>query len=234
MKLFQLKDGYHYNSDSLVLYDFVSSFLKPNFKGKALDVGCGCGIIGMLLKRDFSQIELNMLDVLDVNLKIASKNLKENGIEANLILDDFANFKSNERFDLIVSNPPYYHSEVKKSTNNHIATSRYQDALNLDSFLSVANSHLKPNGELYFCYEIADLVLILSLFKKYKLTCTHLKFIYPKECLPANLVLFKIKKNSRSKCVVLPPMFMKDGENDSQEAVRIYKKSDTKSEFCQF
>lgn len=48
MLLSQLKDGYRYNSDSIFLYDFIK---KRGFKGVVLDVGCGCGIVGALLKK---------------------------------------------------------------------------------------------------------------------------------------------------------------------------------------
>ena len=49
MLLYQPESGYCYNSDSMFLYDFVSSF-KP--KGEVLDVGAGCGIVGLLVARD--------------------------------------------------------------------------------------------------------------------------------------------------------------------------------------
>ena len=62
MILAQLKSGYRYNSDTLVLYDFISSSLK-NFSGRILDVGAGCGILGLLLKRDFKNSSLSLLDI---------------------------------------------------------------------------------------------------------------------------------------------------------------------------
>lgn len=47
IKLAQLSDGYRYNSDSLLLADFV---LEMGIKNQVLEVGSGCGIIGILLK----------------------------------------------------------------------------------------------------------------------------------------------------------------------------------------
>ncbi|EAK0114761.1 methyltransferase, partial [Campylobacter jejuni] len=46
--LAQLSQGYRYNSDSLILADFI---LKQGIKGAVFDVGAGCGIIGILLKK---------------------------------------------------------------------------------------------------------------------------------------------------------------------------------------
>ncbi|MBT0606335.1 methyltransferase, partial [Campylobacter lari] len=48
LKLFQYSKGYRYNNDSLLLFDFLS---KYNLKGNILDIGCGCGILGLLIKQ---------------------------------------------------------------------------------------------------------------------------------------------------------------------------------------
>lgn len=232
MKIFQLKNGYHYNSDTLVLYDFLSSFLRSNFSGDVLDVGCGSGILGLLIKRDFGKINLNMIDILPENLELSKRNLAQNNLEAELILGDFAKFKSQKRFDLIISNPPYYHSGVRMSQNPFLAVSRYQDALDLRDFIKVANTHLKPSGEFVFCYESGEISRILNTLSEFKLNCLSIKFIYARGDKEANLALFRAKKNSRSKCKILPPLFLKNGIDDSDEAKRIYAKSNTKSEFC--
>ena len=47
MNLFQPKNGYCYNSDTMFLYDFTTKF---NIKGDVLDVGGGCGVLGLLIK----------------------------------------------------------------------------------------------------------------------------------------------------------------------------------------
>ena len=52
MILAQLENGYRYNSDTLVLYDFICSGVGE-ISGRVLDVGAGCGILGLLLKSDF-------------------------------------------------------------------------------------------------------------------------------------------------------------------------------------
>ena len=79
MILAQLKSGYRYNSDTLVLYDFISSSLK-NFSGRILDVGAGCGILGLLLKRDFKNSSLSFLDILQIHGESSKFNTSNYGL----------------------------------------------------------------------------------------------------------------------------------------------------------
>ncbi|MBE3022701.1 tRNA1(Val) (adenine(37)-N6)-methyltransferase [Campylobacter sp. 7477a] len=229
MILSQLKDGYRYNSDTLMLYGFICENLNPWFKGRVLDVGCGCGILGLLLKRDFSGMQLSLLDVQEINLDISRKNAAENFLEIKTIMADFNTFKDGNKFELIVSNPPFYHEGVKQSQNKHTAISRYASFLGLREFLYSANQNLKSNAELIFCYDAICLNEIFTLLDEFKIKPICIKFVHSKEQSCANLVLIRAKKGSRSKCKILPPIIlMKDGSY-SKEANEIFKKADTKS-----
>ena len=112
MIITQPKNGYRYNSDTMFLYDFIR---EGGVRGEVLDAGCGSGVLGLLLKRDFPKISLSLLDILEANVNLAAANAMQNGLEAEFITADFAKFKSEKRFDLIVSNPPFYHDGVEKS-----------------------------------------------------------------------------------------------------------------------
>ncbi|MBR8464064.1 methyltransferase [Campylobacter sp. faydin G-24] len=233
MILAQLDNAYRYNSDTLVLYDFISKILKPYFKGEVLDVGCGCGILGLLLKRDFNGINLSLLDIQEINLELSRQNANTNSLEAKFIHADFTKFKSESKFDLIISNPPFYHDGVSKSTNEHIAISRYATHLPLRDFIQSVNSNLKPCGEMIFCYDVASLTEIFAILKEFKMTPICIKFIHSKANKDANLVIFHVKKSSHSKCKIAPPLFMMCGDDFSDEAKRIFSKAQTKSELWQ-
>ena len=217
MILAQLENGYRYNSDTLVLYDFICSVVGE-ISGRVLDVGAGCGILGLLLKRDFKKIDLSMLDLLELNSEISSFNAKSNCLEARAITADFANFKDSEKFDLIISNPPFYHDGVTKSQNEHIKVSRYASSLNL-----------KPHKRAFFCYAPDDLSEIVACLKEYKLNLVSLKFVHTKKDKPANLALLEVRNNSNSKLKVLPPLVMSEDGSHTKEASEIFKKADTNS-----
>ena len=85
MFLYQPTSGYCYNSDSIFLYDFISGF-QP--KGSLLDVGCGVGIISLLLSRDFS-VKTTIVDKQQKMLDYAVHNFHLNKLEVQSHLGDF-------------------------------------------------------------------------------------------------------------------------------------------------
>ncbi|EEF14056.1 methyltransferase domain protein [Campylobacter rectus RM3267] len=226
MIITQPKNGYRYNSDTMFLYDFIR---EGGARGEVLDVGCGSGVLGLLLKRDFPKISLSLLDILEANVNLAAANASQNGLEAEFITADFAKFKSEKRFDLIVSNPPFYHDGVKKSENEHLRTSRYSENLPLSALVRTANSLLKPRGVFSFCYDAKRLAEILLCLSEFKFTLTRLCFVYPKTDGTANLALIEAKKSSKSLAQILPPIFVFEGGVYSKKAVEIFATANTQS-----
>ena len=222
LELYQLQNGYRYNSDTLFLYDFIGSKLK----GQILDVGCGCGILCLLVARD-NEIKLTVIDIDPLNVQISRHNASVNGIAGEFIAEDFSKFKSDIKFDFIISNPPFYHTDVTKSQNKHIANSRYSDSLSLEEFLASCNRNIKPKGVLYFCYDAKQIGDIIPLLSKFKLNLTKLKFIYSKDNQNAKLVLIEAKKSSRSMCEVVLPLVVFDKDELSVDAREIFNKANT-------
>lgn len=222
MKLYQLKNSYRYNSDSLILYDFACAFVKNG--ANLLDVGCGCGVVGLLLARDY-QIELSMLDIQEINISLARVNSFENGINAELINADFARYKSEKKYTHIVCNPPFYRHNTTKSVIEHKAISKNASYLDLRDLFSKASSILKPNGELIICYDPFSLDSIMSLAFEFKFCIKNIKFVHPKKDKPAGLVLIRAKKSAKQGCVVMPALIMHDKERHSVLAEEIYKRA---------
>lgn len=227
MKIFQLKNNFRYNTDSVLLYNFASNF---NLKGEILEVGSGCGIIGILLKRDFPKINLTLLEILNENCKICELNCKENNILANIVNCDFATFKNEKKFDFIVSNPPFYRKNITKSKNKFLDYAKNSENLPLETFIKVANSLLKPQGELIFCYKAEKIDEICKFLNCFKLKITNLQFCHTKSDKNANLVLIRSKKSSKSLIEILPPIFVTKNDNFSKIMQQIYKKTDVFSE----
>lgn len=209
----------------MLLYGFV---MANRLFGDVLEVGCGSGVIGLLLKKEFD-INLTMIDIQEINVSLARKNALNLGYECEILQEDFRSFKSEFKFDFIISNPPYYDANIKKSEDLHLNVSRYSHHLELEEFLNSANRNLKPKGELFFCYDAKKIASIFNLLAKFKLTPSAVRFIHSKEGKAAKLVLVHAKKSSRAMCEILSPIFIKSGDEFSKELEEVYKKANLKS-----
>ena len=224
MKLYQPLNGYCYNSDTMFLYDFISKF---NLKGKVLDVGGGCGVLGLLLKRDFPKIELTFIEKQEIMVSFIKKNIEENSFEAEVIEGDFLDYKFNKRFDFIVSNPPFYQGTLK-SGNEIKKVARYEEYLPMKEFFKKVNELLKERGEFIFCYDAKRIDdIILKMPKPLKVI--DIRFMYPRINKKATLIMIRAKRHAKSMVSIHPPLIGFEGESYSKEAKEIYKKANTKS-----
>lgn len=229
MLLYQPESGYCYNSDSLYLYDFINSF-APH--GRVLDVGAGCGIVGLLVARDNKNIELEAVEKQPLFVEYARKNAACNEIAYNIYESDFLAFSPQEKYDFIVSNPPFYPEGVQKSQNEMIHTARYNVHLPLEPFFKKVSQLLKPHSHFIFCYDATVFGLLCTALERVKLRVVDVRFVHSRLDKAASLVLVHARNGSRSLMKVLPPLVSFEGDLQSSEALKIFEKSQTKSIKC--
>jgi 16S rRNA G1207 methylase RsmC len=72
---------------------------------KILDLGCGWGVVGIIVKKMFPKSEVVMSDVNKRALKLSKMNAKLHGVDVDVIESDiYENIKG--QFDTILTNPP--------------------------------------------------------------------------------------------------------------------------------
>ena len=230
MLLYQPDSGYCYNSDSIFLYDFITSF-KP--KGKVLDVGAGCGVVGLLVARDNKKVELEAVEKQDVFVEYATINARVNNIGYKIHKKDFLELEEGVKYDYIISNPPFYHDGVTKSENEMLFNARYNVNLPLDKFFKKVSRVLKPNSHFIFCYDASQFGLICAELQKVNMRAVDVCFIHPKADRTASLVMVHARNGSKSLMKVWPPFISFEKNEFSQKAKNIYKKAKTQSIKCQ-
>ena len=82
----------------------IKNALKLNLYGDVLDLGCGYGPIGIVLKKIFD-INVTMVDVNKRGIHLTKMNAKKNGVLVDAMVSDGFNNIDNF-FDFIISNPP--------------------------------------------------------------------------------------------------------------------------------
>ena len=107
--------------DTEILVEEVISLAGGNKNLKILDVCTGSGAIAIALKKLGGFIEVDALDISENAVKIAKKNAKILGCDINIFKSDmFSNLTSENKYDIIVSNPPYVKSRVIKTLDKEV------------------------------------------------------------------------------------------------------------------
>ena len=232
MVLYQPSNGYCYNSDTHFLYNFIVENFKKykNIKGELLDIGSGSGILGLLVAKDFEKIKLNQCEIQKMFQFFTLKNSSTNKVDSKLYEGSFSEIDFDKKFDICISNPPFYHSDVIKSENESLKIARYNDSLPLEIFIKKTATILNSEGKFFFCYDVKQINQILLLLNKYKFNLEALQFVHPTESKDATLILVYAKRNSKSLTKILKPLIVFDKNSDfTQEVQEIYKKSSTHS-----
>ena len=248
MKIFQLKDGYRYNSDSLFLWDFARKNCSFKASQSLLDVGCGCGILGLLLARDFN-CALSCIDIQPQNCQLAQINAGANDIKASIICADFfkdwesgnsaGNSKENsagnsagnfripsQSFERIICNPPFY-DFGGENKNAHKNTSRNASSFDISAFASKCSKLLAPKGELVLCYDARLIDRLLQALLEAGLKPIKLAFLHSKPSKPANVVLVVAKKGAKSPLCVFGSLFAcNESGTHSDFAKEVFIKAD--------
>ena len=209
MFLYQPTSGYCYNSDSIFLYDFISTF-KP--KGSLLDVGCGVGIISLLLSRDF-MIETSIIDKQEKMMDYARHNYALNHLNVQSHIGDFTEFETEEKFDYIISNPPFYDSRVTQSENTHLNIARYAHHLPIENFIAKVKKLLKPRGYFIFCYDAKQIDLLVYHLTSYGINVEKIQFVHSKIDRDSKLVMIAARMGSKSMTQILPPFVVFNDES---------------------
>ena len=123
ISIIQLKKGYRYGFEAVFLAAFVNGYLKK-FKKKnfsLVDVGSGVGTISLIIAYKNNGANISAIENNDYYLENANRNILKNNFQKkiNSIKGDILNIdtKLMNRFDVVVTNPPFYDQKQKKSQN---------------------------------------------------------------------------------------------------------------------
>lgn len=157
------------------LVENTLKFLKECFdKPKILDLCCGSGAIGLALKNNIKDSIVHLSDISNEALDVASINKERLNLDVKIIQSDlFSNIT--DRYDLIISNPPYIRDDEKIEDsvyNNepHLALFAGSDGLYFyDKILSTIEKHLNDKYMIAFeigCNQKEEVIKLINKYLK--------------------------------------------------------------------
>lgn len=144
-------------------FDFAHD--EPEVRS-VLDIGAGTGLLSLMLAQQvnasITAIEIDKEAFEQASQNIAASPWKNN---ISIIHSDIKDFISNEKYDCIISNPPFYEKEWQSGdAQKNIAHHSHQ--LLLDDLLDIIRNFLKPDGIFYLLLPYKRHNEIMKLFKQ--------------------------------------------------------------------
>lgn len=137
--------------DTELLVELALERLPP--QGRVLDMGTGSGAIAVAIAHTRGDAQVTALDVSPAALDIARQNAAANGARVRLVQSDWFAAIDGERFDMVVSNPPYIAAGDVHLSQGDLrfeptgALTDHADGLSaLRTIIQGAPAHLEPGG----------------------------------------------------------------------------------------
>ncbi len=146
-KIRQDKCAMRVSTDAVLL----GAWVIPNGSTRILDIGTGTGVIALMLAQK-SSAKILAVDIDKESTEQAKLNVAESPFK-DMVTVMHTSFQelvktSDEKFNLIVTNPPYFIDSLK-STNDNRTTARHTDSLSYEDLLSGVKKLLHEKGK--FC-----------------------------------------------------------------------------------
>ena len=168
--------------DTEILVEEVIKIARKINAKKILDMCTGSGAIAVSLAKYLDNVEITAVDISEKSLDVAKTNAKNNEIENKITFIESNLFENivNEKYDIIVSNPPYIRKDVIKTLTKEvqkepkIALDGGEDGLDFYRIIAEqAINYLKTGS--FLCFEIGynqknDVIKIIEDEQNYKNT----------------------------------------------------------------
>lgn len=219
LSLYQYTPGYRFSIDSVLL----AHYAKISAGEKVLDLGTGCGVIGLiLLYRHFElDIQLTGIERQAELAALARENIEINGYQDQFTLynEDVADcrrYLQPESFSLVVANPPFYEPGAgRTSRDTQARVARQLDATGLDAFIEAASYSVKNRGRVVMIYPAERTPHLIRSMSQHRLEVKNMQFVYsyPDSRRSAQLVLVEGLKNGGEGAIVAAPWYIYKHKN---------------------
>ncbi|MBN2032766.1 MAG: methyltransferase [Deltaproteobacteria bacterium] len=206
LRLIQSCKGYRFSVDSILLSQFVTT-RRGNW---VVDLGGGCGIIGLML---LLTRPINRVICLEIQPTLADQALRNaalNGFEEkmNVILGDIKHPPLPASIaDVVVCNPPYRPARSGRiNPHQERAIARHEILTSLNDILTTAVKIMKPGGCIAMAYPAVRLADLVVRLRSFGLEPKRMRVLYPGLEKEAKLIFLEAILGGRAGLKILPPL----------------------------
>ena len=143
-----------------LIKEYINKEIDKNKKFSICDIGAGCGNISITLKKLFENADITAIEISEKAIQVIKKNCEnilQNKNSINIINADALSFTPKNKFDIVVSNPPYVALKDKDNLQRDLyfepENALYSGYDGMDfyrNFFNIIDRYLKYNGAFFF------------------------------------------------------------------------------------
>ncbi len=224
IKIYQSQKAFKFCTDTFLFFNFIAE----NLRGyeKVIEIGCGIGLIPILLKKRFPKLKMWAFDIQDDLIELAKKSAKLNEVDINFFVEDVKNIKRHFKtgfFDVVICNPPFLEEgQGNKPKLEKKSIAFFEEKASLFDFLYAGRYLLKDKGNYFLMISTKRLSKVFSLAFDLNLRPKVLKPVYPKINKSSKVSFLILKKNSKEGFDILPPIIVYNQDNTYTQQVEKY------------
>ena len=227
---FRQSEHFKLGTDSVLLADFVNI----GSRRKGVDLGCGSGILPLLLLSRDARLCMTGLEINPEAAEAAMDNLTANGLSGrgSVVVGDIRRVKEHFRsgeFDLVVANPPYFaEGSGRQSPDEAKAAARTETNCTLNDICRAAAYLCRTGGVLCLVHRAERLCDVLCALRENGLEPKRLRTVSHDAKKEPSLVLVEARRGGSAGLKLMPPLFVRslDG-TETDEILRIYHREGT-------
>lgn len=169
------------NTDGVLLGAIA---MKTN-AGRILDIGTGTGVIALMLAQRFPQAFVDAVEIDESAALAASRNALNGPFAYRLkvIHTAIEQFKSADKYDLIVSNPPYFVNDLKNPEHRK-GIARHADSVFFEEMLRQVAGLLTKDGCFWFILPVKQAINTVAIAASYGLLPSSVIHLHSDEDKP--------------------------------------------------
>ena len=169
---------------------------------KALDIGAGTGLLTLMLAQKSKDLSLTAVEIDDNAVKDATFNISNSPFlkQIKIVKKSIQEYtESNpEKFDLIVSNPPFFQNNLK-SPKGEINLAHHNSSLSFKELVFSLDKHLSQDGKIWILLPPFEMKSFLKICTKYQLFLNKKYSIKHQETKPIFREIIELSRQENTK-----------------------------------
>lgn len=229
VQLITRKNGLTFGTDAYLL----SAFCRPACEARAADLGCGTGVISLLLAARTRFSHIYAIEAQPLFAELAQRNAELNGFSdtVSVLCRDVRNLCAADvggELDVVFSNPPYMRADSGyAAAHEEKQIARHEVLGDLYDFTRAAARVLRYGGTLYLVWRPDRLETLFAALKEAKFAPKRMLFVQDAPNKAPSMVLTEARLGGAEGLTLLPTLILREAAENgaalTPRAARIYE-----------